>query len=95
MVITTALVLQSMQKPRIKSLPIDKIHASLTKEGSNRLRKLQTIRKEHIEELIEPYERVQSTTPKDELTTCGIPDEAAVTLNSIATTWIRRQYAGV
>ena len=49
MIITTALVLQSMQKPRIKSLPIDKIHASLTTEGSNRLRKLQTIRKEHIE----------------------------------------------
>jgi hypothetical protein len=91
LVITIALILQSQHHPGIRSLPIDKIHASLTGHGSNCLRKLQSVSKTHLERLIEPRERNQHSTPEHELIECGLPDEAIATLLSIATTWIRRQ----
>ncbi|QNI90812.1 hypothetical protein SynBOUM118_00441 [Synechococcus sp. BOUM118] len=90
LVITIALILQSQHHTGIRSLPIDKIHASLTQHGSNCLRKLQSITNSHLESLIEARERNQHSTPEDELIECGLPDEAVTTLLSIAATWIRR-----
>ena len=93
LVITIALVLQSQHHTGIRALPIDKIHASLSQYGSNCLQKLQAIRKSHLESLIKPRERNQTSAPEDELIECGFPDEAIKTLLSVATTWIRRQRA--
>ena len=91
LMMTIGLILQNQHHPRIRSLPIDKIHTSLTGHGSNCLRKLQSINDSHIERLIEPRKRNETSTPEDELIECGLPDEAIPTLLSIATTWIRRQ----
>lgn len=93
LVMTTALLLQSHHTTGIRSLPVNKIHESLSQHGSERLRKLQSIKTSHLESLIESRVRNQTTTPEDELIGCGISCEVTSLLLSIATTWLRRQRA--
>ena len=91
LVMTIALLLQNQHTTGIRSLPINQIHKSLTQHGSDRLRKLQSITKSHLESLIEPRKRDQRETTENELIDCGLSHEATSTLLSVATTWLRRQ----
>ena len=93
LVMTIALILQTQHSTGIRSLPINKIHESLIREGSDRIRKLQSITKKHLESLVDPRQQNQPIDPEDELIDCGISKEATTTLMSIATTWLRRQQA--